>query len=133
MSKSIWSDQNHFRPTNLFWSHRRTKHKTDIYELYLKMDCLIRRSPRQVHTILDLDVFVQLHNLLLILQIVQQAFFQNQVFYYDDYYLMMTYWKKNIEYLEFLDIFNQNFVWRNSTYIDYSRAKPGIYCYDRLD
>ena len=61
------------------------------------MDCLIRRSPRQVHTILDLDVFVQLHNLLLIHQIVQQVFFQNQVFYYDEYYLMMTYWKKNIE------------------------------------
>ena len=73
---------------------------------YLKMDCLIRRSPRQVHTILDLDVFVQLHNLLFLPQIVPQAFFQNQVFYYDDYYLMMTYWWKNIEYL---DIFTQNF------------------------
>ena len=56
------------------------------------MDCLIRHSPRQVHTILDLDVFVQLHNLLFLPQIVPQAFFQNQVFYYDDYYLMMTYW-----------------------------------------
>ena len=80
------------------------------------MDCLIRRSPRQVHTILDLDVFVQLHNLLLIHQIVQQVFFQNQVFYYYDYYLMMTYLKKNIEYL---DILNQNFVWRYSILITY--------------
>ena len=79
------------------------------------MDCLIRRSPRQVHTILDLDVFAQLHNLLFLPQIVPQAFFQNQVFYYDDYYLMTTYWCKNIEYL---DIFTQNF-WIEEQYIDY--------------